>query len=270
MNATQTPLLAFEHAEMFRTLSSPAMFCAVIALVQLGFFFFQHVLPAIFEKLVADRLLHRGPHYDSLARDDLLFIGINKMLTWVMVYHTFIYALSSHSCLLWELKELRVINTLVTLVALFVVYDLFYSLFHRALHHRSIYRFVHKHHHRQVVPTRGLLDSVNVHPLEYLGGEYFHLLAIHLVSHYMLPLHVMMLPIFLGGGGVLAALNHTRLDVRIQLPFIATLYDVRAHDTHHCRFVCNYAQYTMVWDRLLGTYKEYDAEWGKSWHRKEL
>lgn len=249
--------------EMLRSISWPARFCSCMALVQLGFFFYQHVVPAIFGKITSSRLRHRGPHYDAFTRNDWIFIGINKVLTWVMVYHSFTYSVSSHAHLLWELARVNTTNTVVALIVLFIVYDLFYSQFHRALHHRTVYRFVHKHHHRQVVPTRGLLDSVNVHPFEYLGGEYCHLLSLHLVSHYFLPVHALMVPIFMACGGILAALNHTRLDVRIRVPY-ATFFDVRAHDTHHCRFTCNYAQYTMLWDRLLGTYKEYDADYGKS------
>ena len=77
-------------------------------------------------------------------------------------------------------------NTCIALPAFFVVYDFFYAPFHRALHHRSVYAYVHKHHHRQVVPTRGNTDAINVHPFEFIMGEYNHVLAIFLVSRYML------------------------------------------------------------------------------------
>ena len=65
-------------------------------------------------------------------------------------------------------------NTLLPLPLFFLVYDAFYAPFHRALHHRSVYAFVHKHHHRQVVPTRGNTDAINVHPFEFIVGEYNH------------------------------------------------------------------------------------------------
>ena len=62
---------------------------------------------------------------------------------------------------------------------------------------------------------------------------------------------------------LLASLNHTRHDVRITLtlPRIGTIliYDVRAHDVHHRLPRSNYGQYIMLWDRLMGSYKPYDA-----------
>lgn len=63
----------------------------------------------------------------------------------------------------------------MVLPLLYVVYDLFYTVGHRALHHRSVYKYVHKHHHRQRAPSRGNVDAVNVHPFEFVSGEYNHL-----------------------------------------------------------------------------------------------
>merc|ERR1719231_1743849 len=104
---------------------------------------------------------------------------------------------------------LSLANTCGALPALFVAYDAFYAPFHRALHHRSVYAYVHKHHHRQVVPTRGNTDAINVHPIEFLLGEYNHVLALHLVATYAVPVHAFTAVAFLVLGGVLATLNHT-------------------------------------------------------------
>jgi sterol desaturase/sphingolipid hydroxylase (fatty acid hydroxylase superfamily) len=81
-------------------------------------------------------------------------------------------------------------------------------LFHRALHHRSIYHLVHKHHHKQKAPSRGNTDAINVHPFEFVSGEYLHLLCIWLV-----PCHVASAVTFVVAGGIFASLNHTRYDV---------------------------------------------------------
>jgi len=68
------------------------------------------------------------------------------------------------------------------LAQLFVIYDLFYSRFHHLLHWRAIYGLVHKHHHKQKAPSRGNYDAVNVHPFEFVTGEWLHLLAMFIFS----------------------------------------------------------------------------------------
>lgn len=72
--------------------------------------------------------------------------------------------------------------------------------------------------------------------------------------------------LFLGIGGLLAGLNHTRHDV--SLSTAATndnnkdkkwcLYDSKHHDVHHRIPQCNYGQYTVLWDRIFGTFRDYD------------
>ena len=130
----------------------------------------------------------------------------------------------------------------------------FYGLFHRFLHLRSVYPYIHKHHHRQVAPVRGNEDAINTHPLEYFVGSYQHLLAVFLVSLFT-GVHVWTLAAFLLATGMLASLNHTRFDVRIP----GSLYAVAEHDTHHKFPETNYGQYTTAWDRLLGSYREWAA-----------
>merc|ERR1719181_780634 len=136
---------------------------------------------------------------------------------------------------LWKLEQATLLNTLLPLPPFFVVYDAFYAPFHRALHHGAIYAYVHKHPHRQVVPTRGNTDAINVHPFEFLMGEYNHVLTIFLVSRYLMPVHAIACVLFLVVGGCLATLNHTRLDCAfLRIPFTdVPIFGVRAHDTHH-------------------------------------
>ena len=126
---------------------------------------------------------------------------------------------------------------------------------------RSIYKLVHKHHHRQHAPSRGNTDAINVHPFEFIVGEYLHLVAVALTGYGLQrafggTLHVAAVLAFIVAGGVCASLNHTRLDVRLAG---GALYEVRAHDVHHRMPKKNFGQYTMAWDRLLGTFWPYDA-----------
>jgi sterol desaturase/sphingolipid hydroxylase (fatty acid hydroxylase superfamily) len=138
-----------------------------------------------------------------------------------------------------------------------------------------------------------LLDGLSSLPpyliiAEFVTGEYNHLFSIHAVTlglsmvpswaaslaasypgvgkalQSILPaadaagdaykLHLAAVAVFIIMGGILASLNHTRYDFR------ATLlgWEVRYHDIHHARNVrTNYSQYTMLWDRVFGTFLEY-------------
>lgn len=94
---------------------------------------------------------------------------------------------------------------------------------------------------------------MNVHPFEFVVGEYIHLLAVLLVGTALGGLHLAAVLAFIVAGGVAASLNHTRLGVTLPLG----LYDVRAHDVHHRLPKSNYGQYTMAWDHIFGTFREY-------------
>jgi len=186
-------------------------------------------------------------HLDQLEWVDITFIGCNKLLTCFFVYHLVAVALTFDH-VKWRLHEATFANTACAFGLFFFVYDLGYASFHWLLHRQSIYWLVHKHHHRQISPTRGNYDAINVHPLEFLVGEYNHLLVV-----YLIPCHAGTILAFLIAGGVLASLNHTRLDLTIP-----GFYDVKNHDVHHRWPRTNMGQYTMFWDKTFGWFREYD------------
>jgi len=175
----------------------------------------------------------------------------------------------------WALEELSLVNTILPIPLLFITYDFFYTLLHWLLHVKSVYAHVHKHHHHQKAPSRANIDAVNVHPLEFFLGEFNHVLALHLVVKGM-PLvgfHGMDVSwagatLFIGLGGVLAGLNHTRHDVVARVPSGTrdgegkamgwTVFDSKHHDVHHRIPQSNYGQYTVLWDRIFGTFREYN------------
>ncbi|KAG8459479.1 hypothetical protein KFE25_012814 [Diacronema lutheri] len=213
------------------------------AVVLLGYDVLHRVVPLLFS--FRPNLPVKGKHLDVLDAKDWAFIAFNRLTGVTFVYNCLQY-MSLSSSVPWALSELSVMNTVVALPALFVFYDFFYCLWHRLLHVRGLYGLVHKHHHRQVVPTRGTLDAMNVHPVEFVVGEYLHLAAMMVV-----PAHALTCGIFIILLGVLTTLNHTRLDVKVPLGIFAVAW----HDLHHRIPQSNYGQYTMFWDHLWGSYR---------------
>lgn len=197
------------------------------------------------------------PRLAELSGTDRAYITANKLMTALFTYHVIRYVWHAGT-VEWELRALSPMNSAVALAALYVVYDLGYYAFHRFLHLPDVYPYVHKHHHRQNSPFRGNVDAINVHPFEFAVGEYNHLLSVHAVALALAAtgcrLHVVAVGAFIVAGGVLASLNHTRFDLR------CPLYEVRYHDVHHShgKRDKNYSQYTMLWDRVFGTFLSYD------------
>lgn len=215
----------------------------------------------------ARRIRAQGKPLADFEPVDRAFQAINKLVTAAFAYHAVAWAATS-PLVRWRPADATLANTALALPALFVVYDLPYTLFHRLLHHGAVYGYVHKHHHRQSAPSRGNPDAINVHPLEFVLGEYNHLLAAFLVAsalsaatHGRDGLHVATLVVFVLGGGVLASLNHTRFDARVSVLGVP-VYSVALHDVHHHAYNYNYAQYVPVWDYLLGTYRPHEEHGG--------
>jgi len=183
--------------------------------------------------------------YEKLDQRDLQYICANCVITTSFFYH-FLGYLHSSPRVSWSLQELTVWNTLVSTLLQFTLYDFFYHGFHRTLHLGSIYPYIHKHHHKQKAPTRGVMDGINVHPFEMAVGIYLHLFVVAVI-----PCHIVGAQLFFGMASLMAGFNHTRWGI-----YVPKFYDVRDHDMHHVYPNCNYAQYVMWWDKLFGCFKE--------------
>lgn len=221
------------------------VFCAIIAI---GLEILSVALPPIFTALGVKQIPIKGKHLDEFSSLDKWFIFTNKVLTVLFVYHL-LWVCYYTPTIKWKVEEVTITNTLGSLVAFYFFYDFIYMNFHRILHFRSLYPLIHKHHHRQKAPSRGNLDAINVHPFEFLVGEY-----LHLVTAWLIPCHVFTVAFFIIIGGVLASLNHTRFDISI--PYVFT---VNVHDVHHRLPESNYAQYIMFWDYLFGSFRPYNS-----------
>ena len=226
------------------------------ALVTMGFELLDFCAKHWGEWFHSKRIPVRGKHLDILSAKDILFIGFSKANTAPFTYFYFRYAFAAPK-VIWSFADLNWINTAVALSVLFLVFDFWYTLLHWFLHIKGVYGYIHKHHHQQKAPSRAAVDAVNVHPIEYLLGEYNHLWTLYLVTTLLAcPVHAVTTLAFLVLGGMMAALNHTRYDLVIPLLGSSIkIYDTKVHDVHHRIPQSNYGQYTMFWDAVFGSYR---------------
>lgn len=189
---------------------------------------------------------------------DIVYLVFNSFLEFTFIMNLAHFAISSGKIVHgWD--QLTILNTLVAFFCLPMVNDMLYAPAHRFMHWKPVYPWVHKHHHRQYLPHRGYLDAANEHPVEQVVGLSLLWTAINIVA--MGPgLHLSTLVVYFILYGVLALLNHTPYDFNINIPFLnqhGICFSVRAHEMHHRIPNCNYGQHVMVWDKLMGTFKEY-------------
>lgn len=235
-----------------------AVFTAVI---YVGFEFYNMLVIPVVAKLQSHRIPDRAKRLDPLSTLDKTFITFSRLITAMFVYHCICFVrateISGMSTDFFSSAALldAVCKLPIHIPFLFIIYDFFYTLFHWALHWPPIYPWIHKHHHRQMTPYRGNPDAINVHPIEYIIGEYDHLFSMWILTKIFGPgVHALSFIVFIAVGGALASLNHTRIDV--QLPYV---FNVRAHDFHHRQPRCNYGQYLMLWDCVFGTFMPSEA-----------
>jgi Delta7-sterol 5-desaturase len=124
---------------------------------------------------------------------------------------------------------------------------------HRLLHRRTLFRWIHRVHHRWTAPTTW--TAAAMHPLEFALYQ-----AIMLAPLYVLPIHVVGLVVVLVYQNLMAMLDHSGVALGSILPWQPP---PRFHDDHHVHFHVNYGQTLGVWDRLFGTWRRAGRRYGE-------
>jgi sterol desaturase/sphingolipid hydroxylase (fatty acid hydroxylase superfamily) len=204
---------------------------------------------------------------------DILCIGFSKANT---APFTYLFLRYCWNHLPWNWRSISITNTLVPLPLLLIFFDATYAGMHSILHWQCLYPYIHKHHHVQKAPSRANVDAVNVHPIEFVLGEYNHWFIVYVWASFLgWPLHAAGALIFLVVGGLLAGINHTRYDIVVAVPVprqlllmlpiwprrrslfdhgcagdtfwtMVPLYDSKAHDVHHRIPQSKYVHRTLV------------------------
>ena len=152
----------------------------------------------------------------------------------------------------WE----KVVLDVIFSTACFLVFtDALIYWIHRGLHHRSVYKYLHKVHHRWKVPTP--FASHAFHPIDgFLQSFPYHLYP------FLFPLNkyvYLALFVFVNIWTVSIHDGDYRVPKLLE-PFV----NGSAHHTdHHLLYNCNYGQYFTLWDRIGGSFRYPSAFDGK-------
>ena len=113
---------------------------------------------------------------------DVTYLVINSLIEYVFSLQ--IAHLLWHAAYIVHAPSgLGLLNGPVALWLMLIVDDMLYAPLHRFMHLPQVYRFVHKHHHRNTFPARGYIDAANEHPVEQIAALSLHWTAVHIVAH---------------------------------------------------------------------------------------
>jgi sterol desaturase/sphingolipid hydroxylase (fatty acid hydroxylase superfamily) len=142
----------------------------------------------------------------------------------------------------------------IDLVAVLMLYDLFYYLTHRFLFHGRLLRKVHALHHQAHTPT--YIDALYVHPLETTIGLTLFLGTMPLVAALTgAPLHAVSMAVATLLFTQLNTLNHAWMNLS-GFPFEIWSRITWIHAAHHVDMNRgNFATLSTLYDRLFGTYE---------------
>jgi sterol desaturase/sphingolipid hydroxylase (fatty acid hydroxylase superfamily) len=96
----------------------------------------------------------RGSHLDTFTAKDYSFVIFNRLSIPLMFFHLSSFLVSYHPGLLpastvsemkslhvqWGFDNMTLANTVGAFVGFFLLYDLIYTMFHRFLHIRAVYK----------------------------------------------------------------------------------------------------------------------------------
>lgn len=120
---------------------------------------------------------------------------------------------------------------------------------HRGLHHPRVYKYIHKPHHKWIMPTP--FASHAFHPLDgYAQGLPYHMFP------FLFPLSKVASVAFFVFVNIWTVLIHDGEYAHNS----AIINGAACHTMHHLYFNYNYGQFTTLWDRLGGSYRKPNDE----------
>ena len=142
----------------------------------------------------------------------------------------------------------------IFLIVLFIpiYHEIHFYLIHRLIHIKSIYKYVHYVHHKNINP--GPWSGLAMHPIEHI--LYFSGVLIFL----LIPSHPLLVVFFITRASIGPALTHSGFDkivIKDNKFLEAGHYQ---HYLHHKYFNCNFGDIIIPIDKWFGTFNDGSAE----------
>jgi len=186
------------------------------------------------------------------------YIWFNRLVLLPLLSLMIVKTVWSSEAVVYDMDALNFWNGLVAFVGVFSLADFTYFVMHQVVHrYPMLYKFVHKHHHKEAEPIRGWADTCNAHPTDFF---YTGFCTSPMSVLWLFPkgsVHIVAIGACLWINSFVGSLGHCRLD------FNVGVFNTRFHAGHHAYSKCNFAQNIELWDRLFGTYRELNVDSAK-------
>lgn len=176
-------------------------------------------------------------------------ITLGSVLSGLLAY--WIYA-SGQSNMYLGLRGHSLLEAIVATILYFVITDGVIYWAHRLYHRPTLFRLIHRYHHRNTTPTA--FTAFALHPVEFLTYQ----------SVMLVPLIFLPLPC----EGVIAVLLLSHIESLVQhsgvrlFPWLPWMPATFFHDDHHRYFHVNYAQHLLLWDRIFNSLRRHGRRYG--------
>lgn len=189
-------------------------------------------------------------------RREVLILGTLNMTGASIASGVFSHYLASggKSAVYFDVNERGIAFTVISTVVYFLLTDMGLYWAHRILHRPTLFRYIHRYHHRYTSPDA--FTAMAMHPLELATYQ-----SVMLLPLFVLPVHVAGLIGVLVYQNYVALVDHSGVDLHSWWPWQPP---TRFHDDHHVYFHVNYGQNMGVWDRIFGTYRREGRVYGEA------
>jgi len=245
--------------------SERALFVTGTALVHSGFFWVPNlILYAMHKNGWMEGYKIQGSKYPSgqLIRDAFKAVALSHLITqWVGFY--FAYDVYKYYGATASRELPGLLEVLWNLAVAVAVNDTLFYWAHRLLHHRSIYRFIHKQHHE--FRTNVGIASEYAHPVEVILANFIPTFGgLAVVGTHFVTLWIWV---------AIRILETVDAHSGYDFPFaphnlLGFLSGASRHDYHHSHNKGCFGAFTIFWDRLCGTDKDFLA-WQEKEHAKK-
>lgn len=192
-----------------------------------------------------------------MHRQDMLLGSLNITFASVLSGIFAAYVIAKHggrTTLILSAEGHSAAALLLGALVYFLLTDAMLYFAHRIYHKPTLFRWIHRHHHRNPTPTP--FTAFSMHPIEFLTFQ-----SVAAIPLFLLPVHYVPVVFILLYNYYVALVQHSGVRLHFGIPWEPATY---FHDDHHAHFHCNYGQHLTLWDRLFGTLRRHGRRYGAS------